>query len=340
MYGQPSFADTQLTPNQDFETWCERMWRHCSPWTVVPSNPRGFKAALQTWDFGDFGVRRFSAPAFAGEQSRDQVYRARLRRLIFRIPSSGAFRLNQFGREVSVEPGQAVFSVTTAPLTYSQDEVVSGWLFCIPLEHAKRYVDDPEDLCAQVISDSAPGYKLAREYLLKFSDVATAMSPIAASCFIDAAVESICGVLQELRSRDPLPRSTVVSRRLREIKVHVRHNFDEPDLSADSIAKANGISVRYLHHLFHLEGTTVSKWIRKERIKKCHEAITNPLFANISISELAGRFGFSSSSQFRKAFKAEYGVSASACRAAALSASTVERSAGAHFAARKSRSVH
>ncbi len=60
---------------------------------------------------------------------------------------------------------------------------------------------------------------------------------------------------------EPLSDHSVQKARLRSVKAWLEDHLCEPDLSLEAIAKGNAISLRYLHALFKLAGTSVSKWI-------------------------------------------------------------------------------
>ncbi|MCZ0982276.1 hypothetical protein O1L60_34535 [Streptomyces diastatochromogenes] len=56
---------------------------------------------------------------------------------------------------------------------------------------------------------------------------------------------------------------------MRRVRDHINRNLGDPDLSPERIARAQRISVRYLHRLFEGEGTTVGQLIRQRRLEEC-----------------------------------------------------------------------
>ena len=56
--------------------------------------------------------------------------------------------------------------------------------------------------------------------------------------------------------------------RLRSVKSYIEANLGDPNLSLTMIARKNGISLRYLHHLFRLVDMSDSEWLRAPAIAK------------------------------------------------------------------------
>jgi AraC-like DNA-binding protein len=89
------------------------------------------------------------------------------------------------------------------------------------------------------------------------------------------------------------------------VKRFVRWNLADPGLTPAVIARAHGISVRYLHRLFEQEGTTVGHWIRRLRLQECRRELSD----TAGPGEVARRWGFSGTAHFGRAFRREYGTS-------------------------------
>jgi len=95
-------------------------------------------------------------------------------------------------------------------------------------------------------------------------------------------------------------------------------NLGEPCLDPDAIARAHHISVRYLHRLFHDEGTSVARWVRERRLDNCRRDLEDPAQAERGVVSIARRWGFADPAHFSKIFKASYGEPPGAYRCAVL----------------------
>ncbi len=91
-------------------------------------------------------------------------------------------------------------------------------------------------------------------------------------------------------------------------------NLGEPGLDPAAIARANHISVRYLHRLFHDQGTSVARWVRERRLDNCRRDLEDPALAQRGVQAIARRWGFDDAAHFSKIFKASLRRAAGAYR--------------------------
>ncbi|MDN4571801.1 hypothetical protein DBB29_01585 [Pandoraea cepalis] len=99
------------------------------------------------------------------------------------------------------------------------------------------------------------------------------------------------------------------------IKEFVEDNLPDPELSPQMIADALFMSVRQVHRAFKSKGReTVSEYIWKRRVRKCSEELGSVMSESVSVTDIAFRWGFSSSPHFSRAFKEEMGLTASEFR--------------------------
>jgi AraC-like DNA-binding protein len=108
--------------------------------------------------------------------------------------------------------------------------------------------------------------------------------------------------------------------RLRSVKAYIEANLGDPNLSLTTIARENGVSLRYLHHLFRLVDMSASEWLRLRRLQRCRDLLTSPQHAHRSITEIAYSMGFSSSSHFSNLFRAHFNLRPSDVRGAPATA--------------------
>lgn len=107
---------------------------------------------------------------------------------------------------------------------------------------------------------------------------------------------------------EPMSERVVRKARLRSVKAWIEDHLCDPALSPELIAKSNGISLRYLHALFRLEGQSVSNWVWNRRIELGHDMLLRSDHNARSLTEVAYRVGFSSSSHFSTMFRRRFGI--------------------------------
>jgi len=103
-----------------------------------------------------------------------------------------------------------------------------------------------------------------------------------------------------------LPTDPATVRRSLLLTVHgwIEAHLADPDLGPSTIARANHISVRYLHRLFHDQGTSVARWVRERRLANCRRDLEDPALAQRGVQAIARRWGFEDPAHFSKIFKA------------------------------------
>ncbi|PXY24710.1 helix-turn-helix domain-containing protein [Prauserella muralis] len=87
----------------------------------------------------------------------------------------------------------------------------------------------------------------------------------------------------------------------------IRANLTNPGLTPGAVARAVAVSPRTLHAAFQDSGETVAALIRRYRLARSHEDLTDP--GGGSVTEIAFRWGFSDATHFSQAFKRQYGLS-------------------------------
>ena len=60
--------------------------------------------------------------------------------------------------------------------------------------------------------------------------------------------------------------------------------------------------------MFHCAGLTVARWIRQRRLERCRHDLADPELASQPVAAIAARWGYSSASDFSRAFRAAHGL--------------------------------
>jgi AraC-like DNA-binding protein len=95
---------------------------------------------------------------------------------------------------------------------------------------------------------------------------------------------------------------------LAQAKTYIEHHLHRVDLRPGEVADAQFISVRYLQKLFQAEGHTMLEWMRSARLRRARRDLGDPRQAHRTVAEIAHSWGFRHPGHFRRAFRAEFGV--------------------------------
>ena len=122
---------------------------------------------------------------------------------------------------------------------------------------------------------------------------------------VRAAGETLCALLRRRRESG----NTELKRR---VVAYVDEHFGEPELYADTVAEACGVSVKYLHRVFHeYTGKSVCDYLEEKRMQRARSLLEQ---GDANISQISEQCGFRSLNTFYKAFKRVNGLSPSEFR--------------------------
>jgi AraC-like DNA-binding protein len=106
--------------------------------------------------------------------------------------------------------------------------------------------------------------------------------------------------------------------RMDSIGQYLRRHFADPELSPNDVARAIGVSRRYLHKLFALETRSFRQELIALRIEACLKAFADKQQAGKTIAEIAFAAGYTDISQFNRHFRRLRGTTPSSTRQALL----------------------
>ncbi|MBV9954471.1 MAG: AraC family transcriptional regulator, partial [Pseudolabrys sp.] len=216
----------------------------------------------------------------------------------------------QFGREVEIgNGGAAVFDSKEESLTYGLDD---GTAFAIYLPRAhlltagveiEKQAAKPLDLAG-----TTP-LRLAVSYAKCLLNEPPADDPQSATLAARHISDLFALGFDANSDFSQLAKSRGLRAvRLESIRQAIAKNFNRADLTADALAKMVQLSPRYIQHLLHEEGTTVSAEVTSLRLDRAFGALTDRARAQHSVSDIAYQCGFSDLSTFYRAFKRRYGM--------------------------------
>ncbi|MFC7328943.1 AraC family transcriptional regulator [Marinactinospora rubrisoli] len=127
---------------------------------------------------------------------------------------------------------------------------------------------------------------------------------------LEATVADLVAALfaHELENESALEPETRRRTLFLQVQAFIQRHLPDPDLNPTTIAAAHHISTSHLHRLFHDNGTTVSDWIRRQRLEHARRDLTEPALATEPIADIAARWGFRHPAAFSRAFRTVYGT--------------------------------
>jgi len=236
-------------------------------------------------------------------------------RLIILRRSATAATAMQSGREITIDPGGAVVLSNSEQNAITFPSPQRLLVLNLRRQVLRPLLQDfgavltrpiPKEVAAlRLLSNYIEG--LSEEPALRSSDVAR----LVVAQIYDLAALTM-GATREV-AEIAKGRGLRVAR-LRAIKADIAERLASPGLSVETVAMRQQVSSRYVQMLFEQEGTTFSRYVMGQRLVRAHWMLTDPRFADRSITSVAFDAGFGDLSYFNRAFRRYYGGTPSEVR--------------------------
>lgn len=292
---------------EQYDAWQEKLSDVYGAWTLNGGKHPKFYAELQHRAVGKLQFVSCGCDPCGAVRKKSSFSQTREEILAIQLVLSGREHFRIDNKTAVLGPGDVLIWSTTRPMSFEVVERLQKISVMMPLSRLKSWLPASwHSLESTLPSGSEPANLLA-----------TFINSISPSFFSgtlqhgEALTEAMIGMLISALSIDhtPVNSSSLRDAQLLRVKTYIDAHLDDPDLSPNTIAAANGISVRYLHCLFEPEGTTVLQYVIRERLVRCHRELSNPVMARRTITDIAFAWGFQSSTHFSRRFKEAYGVS-------------------------------
>lgn len=224
-------------------------------------------------------------------------------------PAEGWLTITQYGRTIDLQPGE--FAVTYADEPFrirnrrGEGQHCRSYHVFVPSYILYGTFPEIRMFCARRFQADAGQAAVARELFMSLFREAERLPPDFEMACAAMAVRASAEAIREAAA-DELPRPDAARRRIEHVLRFIDLNLEDPELSAERVAKACGVSVRYLHHLMRRDGKTYRAHVRSMRLERAMRLLMNPQFDRYSITEIAYRLGFKSGNHFSQAFRRRF----------------------------------
>ncbi len=311
-----SAFSTDMLPERDrFAVFLEEVARKLIRLDVVRHSDAPFYSHFRSIRLGavNFVEARYSPARYS--RSREMLADGN-DDFLFRINTSSSFNMDEASR--TLRQGEGALVDNARPSYASCGAASSGLLISLPRKTFLSLIPGAEDVSRlATVAGDRPEMILLRNYLvtlLAAPAVGDATLQVAGAHMLDLVALAL-GATGDV-AHDATARGLRAARSL-AVRQSVSAQLRNPGLSAADIAKANAISERYLRQLFADIGTSFSDFLIERRLELAHRLLVSPLHRNRRISEIAFEAGFSDLSHFNRRFRARFGDTPSAARAAA-----------------------
>lgn len=297
--------------------WREVVNRQFVPLEVRPMRAEPFHGRVRSARLGPMQVSEVTSSA-------QQV--TRTPRLIARdsgddykvgVQLRGSCVLAQDGRDVRLVPGDFAVYDCSRPYSLAFDGAFRTLVLVLPRRLIRLRSAGPADISAVRVSGREGLGGLVSPFLRRLGAVTEDVEGVAGHRIAESVVDLLTtAVAERLDDTAADPESAQRALFLR-ISGFMEERLADPDLSPELIAAAHTVSVRYLHKLFALHGTTVCGWLRERRLEGCRRDLADRRLRHRNLGAVAARWGLHDPAHFSRLFKRAYGLAPSQYRAEA-----------------------
>ncbi|MFE6861584.1 helix-turn-helix domain-containing protein [Nocardia sp. NPDC057668] len=308
------FDTRVLAPHERADAVCDAMQTSSVPSHVAHEDPGGaVHGVFEMWEFGAESIFRAEMSGIRLRRTVRQVRGFEAPMLAIAVQQRGLGEYEQFGEQRLVPVNDLHVMDLNAPYDFRWSGRGTSTCLYVPLDRL--------DLPAQLVRSAAPLvrespiYPLLVDHILAMTAAADALSADASSAYVgSAATELVRGLL--LSAARPELDATIVPARalLPRIRAYALDHLGDPNLDAATIARAHGVSVRYLYKICAAADFTLAAWILAQRLERVKADLSGPLAHHRSIGSIASRWGFRDHSHFTRRFRQAYGMTPSEWR--------------------------
>jgi len=294
--------------------------------SVTLGDETGFSGDIRCSSLGFLTLAQIKATHQLGKRSRAQVAQAQKEHFVIVMLRAGRLKITQAGCECLLGPNMFTLFDCNGPYIFHHVEPTEVLDIIVPAGAMRARLKEPESYLAQPRSaDSGLGRVMAD----MFGSLAREAPRIPETAADDCArkMADVMGLVFDSAADAGLPigESAVRSAIYRRCAAFIENNLDDPRLDPAKIAAAAGISVRYLHKIFHASGESVGDHVRRLRLARSYDDLADLRKRHVKIKEIAFRCGFKNPTHFSDAFKDFHGLSPSEVRRAACSGHDPEK---------------
>ncbi len=207
----------------------------------------------------------------------------------------------QRGQSATVRAGTAVLWDGVRPADcFSAKKLVKRTMF-IPRDELASAVPDLDSVLMRVIPDSANLRLLTAWLDVTMREIA--LDRDAACTAGRMAIDLLHSAIARSRGDASDSREIILMR----VKDFLERHLGDSELTLDTVARANNISLRYLHMLFEGSGETAREYLRMRRLDRAQHLLLGP-GSELTVAAVASRTGFDSPSSFSRTYRSQFGV--------------------------------
>lgn len=296
--------------------WCDYMSEVYYPLQCSPADPSFFKGNLTALQLSTIGVSKFSAEASRTVRRKSNVCDEEV---VFIFPTRGREKLSQMGLECEVGPGEMYVLTSSENYTTQIHDNSHNVTIKVPASYMRERIPSLDTIFARRNIANVGLVPVVSQLALQTFRLASSSDSDVLK-HVEANILDLICLAVETHSLEDIHESTTEALSdvtLQRLSAFLSCHFRDPDLSPDDAAASLRVSVRYVHKVFHMNGTTFGRELLALRLREADRMLREGSVKSKSllpIAEIAYACGFCSQSHFSARYKQHFGITPSECR--------------------------
>ncbi|MDA8253594.1 MAG: AraC family transcriptional regulator [Rhodospirillales bacterium] len=306
-----SWTTAAVAPGEQVAMWQEVTRHRFAPLEMVAAGRGAFRAAGQACAKGRLRLTRVDAQSHQARQTRATVAAAPAAGFSVKLVLRHSMRVEQFGEDVVLDPGDIALVDVHAPCLLSFPAGADLVAAFVPDEVMRRRLGPRGRPASLRIRADGLGALIGayiqglwRIGAQEVGDMDYAMLDHLGTLIGRAARDAVAAPLVDRQHR------VTCARILAEIEA----GLGDAELSAEQVARRLRISRSHLYAVLAESGMTFSGTLRERRLQAARRCLTSGRFADTRVADIAMRCGYSDAASFTRAYGKRFGQSPVASR--------------------------
>lgn len=302
------FSTATIHPRDRFEYWHRTAEKQFAAHDCIPESRSTFEAELLAARFGPLELVQFRVSPMQVMYTLDHIERTRPASLFLCYQLAGKTFISQNGRDVDLEPGTLALVDPLLPYEarfWGQTDVL---VIKVQRRDLRARLGRNHGVAARRVSSERLDDAVALSTAARLPSLAGSLTSTTEEMLgihaLDLLALAIGRTLESGAARISPSKATTLGR-LRSV---IEANLSDPELDAQRVADAVGISVRYANDLLASQDTSLNRFILSRRLARCRNSLEDPNQRHRTITDIAQCWGFSDMTHFGRRFREAYGV--------------------------------
>lgn len=286
-------------------SWRDMICRHQMLINAEPIDGHEFGGRIKFKEWGDVQISEAQFSPVRYKRGSNEIRQSDREDFLYVLYDKGCGSVETDSTHVNAKPGDLVIYDLSQP--YSLNFPSSGRTIAarIPRPLFTKRIPQADRQFILHIGGDQPMAKLSASLLKNVAGLSGTPSAAHSREAAHSLVDMLCVAVRDVIGDEALPTPGQAAT-LRRIKAGLLTQLGNEHLNVEAIAKQHGISPRTLNRMFAAEGTTVMRWLWKQRLSASYQALSRGEVRQVT--EAAFEFGFKDCSHFARAFQKEFKI--------------------------------